>query len=152
MNAALRRACLRHPYANAGTRRRPFAGINIIFAGDLWQLIPVRANAIFSHPYAEGVYGYGEKHILDMFWQRREDSNQKSFELTGDKRTTDPWLQAVLGADRLGAETWEMYCFLACRPVILATIAPIKDTVTCRNCDAIQKEWRDPRCVASQVR
>ena len=93
LNAALRRACLRHPYAKDGTRRRPLGGINIVFAGDLWQPHPVRANAVFSHPYTKGVYNYGEKHILEMFWQHREDSVQDSFELTENKRTTDPWLR-----------------------------------------------------------
>jgi hypothetical protein len=33
---ALRRACQRHPYARGDGRQRPFGGINIIFAGDLW--------------------------------------------------------------------------------------------------------------------
>ena len=47
-----------------------------------------------------------------MFWSREEDSIQQTFELTESKRTTDAWLKAVLRADRIGAETWEMYCFI----------------------------------------
>ena len=44
LDAYLRRACLRHPYARRGNgTRRPFGGINLVFAGDLWQLPPVRA-------------------------------------------------------------------------------------------------------------
>ena len=152
LDAALRRACLRHPYARVGTRHRPFGGINIIFAGDLWQLPPVRANAIFSHPYTKG-YGYGEKHILEMFWQRREDSIQDSFELTENKRTTDPWLQAVLSANRQGKETWEMYCFQHGLPTRNpGSYCPIKDTVTCNDCASLQAAWRDPTSVANQVR
>ena len=153
LNAALRRACLRHPYARDGTRHRPFGGINIIFAGDLWQLPPVRANAIFSNPYTRGTYSYGEKHILEMFWQHQEDSIQTSFELTESKRTTDKWLQAVLAADRRGAETWEMYCFQHGLPTRNpGSYCPFEDKVTCKNCEALQAEWRDPKSVANQVR
>ena len=107
---ALGRACLRHPHSRAGTRRRPFGGINIIFAGDLWQLPPVRAIALFANPYRRG-YSTTEQKIFRMFWKRDEDSIQQTFELTENKRTKDKWLEAVLQADRNGEETYEMYCF-----------------------------------------
>ena len=42
LDAYLRRACCRHPYARIGARRRSFGGINIVFAGDFWQLPPVQ--------------------------------------------------------------------------------------------------------------
>ena len=56
LDVYLRRACARHPYAKRsdGSRKRPFGGINMIFAGDLWQLPPVRATAIFSNPCVQG--------------------------------------------------------------------------------------------------
>ena len=40
-----------------------------------------------------------------------EDSIQQTFLLTEPMRTKDPWLKAVLEADRNGNESWEMYCF-----------------------------------------
>jgi hypothetical protein len=46
-----------------------------------------------------------------MFWRKNEDSIQQTFVLTESMRTADPWLQAVLHADRYGSESWEMYCF-----------------------------------------
>ena len=110
LDAFLRRACARHPHSRRGSHRRPFGGLNIIFAGDLWQLPPVRSNAIFSNPF-KGGYTYNEQQILKMFWQKSEDSIQRTFLLTQSLRTTDPWLQAVLEADRKGEEGWEMYCF-----------------------------------------
>ena len=63
LDAYLRRACSRHPHARIQQRRRPFGGINIIFAGDFWQLPPVRANAIFSNPYRKDQYGMEEMSI-----------------------------------------------------------------------------------------
>ena len=51
LESYLRRACTRHPYARRRDGvRRPFGGINIVFAGDFWQLPPVRAHAIFPTP------------------------------------------------------------------------------------------------------
>ena len=110
LDAALRRACLRHPHSRDGARRRPFGGINIIFAGDLWQLPPVRAVALFANPYRRG-YSSTEQKIFRMFWKRDEDSIQQTFELTENKRTKDKRLESVLQADRNGEETYEMYCF-----------------------------------------
>ena len=112
LDAYLRRACCRHPYARNGRRRRPFGGINIIFAGDFWQLPPVRSHAIFSNPFKRETYSAEEQKMFKMFWDMTdEDCIQRTFLLTEPMRTKDLWLQALLNADRQGAETWEMYCF-----------------------------------------
>ena len=42
IDSYLRRACSRQPFARQGRQERPFGGINFIFAGDLWQLPPVK--------------------------------------------------------------------------------------------------------------
>ena len=112
VDAALRRACLRHPYARAGSRHRPFGGINIVFSGDLWQLAPVKATPIYANPFKK--YTVEEQMIFKMFWRQPEnekDCIQETFALTESKRTTDAWLQQVLKYDREGRESWEMYCF-----------------------------------------
>ncbi|KAG2056727.1 hypothetical protein BDR06DRAFT_879341, partial [Suillus hirtellus] len=31
------------------TRNKPFGGVNVIFAGDLGQLCPLKSNALYSH-------------------------------------------------------------------------------------------------------
>ena len=47
-----------------------------------------------------------------MFWNPGDvDAITDTFVLDKPMRTDDPWLQAVLEADRHGCETWEMYCF-----------------------------------------
>ena len=142
-DAFLRRACQRHPHARANGRRRPFGGINIVFAGDLWQLPPVRASALFSNPYRKG-FSVGEQKIFKMFWQQKDDSILKTFELTQSKRTKDEWLKAVLRADRLGAETWEMYCFIHGLPTRNpGSWNPSTDQVDCGNarCQTLAAEW-----------
>ena len=112
----LRRACKRHPYArrcNVGSNKkaeRPFGGLNFLFCGDLWQLPPVMATAIFSNPTLSN-YPFHVQSIFKMFWRADVDSIQQTFILTQSMRTDDPWLREVLDADRSGAESWELYCF-----------------------------------------
>ncbi len=111
LDAYLRRACCRHPYAKCRGRRRAFGGINLVLAGDLWQLPPVRSHSIFSNPYLPD-YSGEEQMIFKMFWRPTEaNSIQKTFLLTQSMRTQDKWLRSVLNADRYGNESWEMYCF-----------------------------------------
>jgi hypothetical protein len=82
LDAYLRRACCRHPYAKLHRRRRPFGGINIAFLGDFWQLPPVRSHSIFSNPYLSG-YTAEEQKIFKMFWKPKDvDSLHKTFLLT----------------------------------------------------------------------
>ena len=110
----LRRACCRHPYArlSGGRGKVPFGGINIIFAGDFWQLTPVKAHSLFANPFLKKKYSSGEQKILQMFWNGDDqDSIQKTWLLTKPLRSHDAWLNAVLQASRNGEESWEMYCF-----------------------------------------
>ena len=69
LDSFLKAACDRHPVAKDGRRKRPFGGLNIVFAGDLWQLPPVRASAIFSNPFKRRDNS-AEQAALYMFWRR----------------------------------------------------------------------------------
>ena len=111
LDAYLSRACMRHPYAARGRSRRPLGGLNFIFAGDLWQLPPVRAAAIFSNPFKK-TYSFEEQKGLKMFWSKGFDSVAHTFLLTRSMRTKDIWLNEVLHAQRYGSEPWEIYCFM----------------------------------------
>ena len=83
----------------------------MLFAGDLWQLTPVRSHSLFSNPYLTG-YTNEEQKIFKMWWKPDDlDSIQRTFLLTESMRSKDAWLNAVLNANRYGEETWEMYCF-----------------------------------------
>jgi hypothetical protein len=154
LDASLRRACMRHPHSRRlGAHRRPFGGINIIFAGDLWQLPPVRAVAMFANPYRSG-YSIPEQKIFRMFWTRDEDSIQETFKLTESKRTSDKWLLAVLEADRVGVESWEMYCFTHGLPTKNpGSWNPSTDTVDCSSvvCKGLKVRWEQETLGAPRV-
>ena len=111
LDAFLRRAYARHRYGGRGHAQRPFGGINVVFCGDLGQLPPAKAAAIFPNPF-KARYSCEEQKMFKMFWCRGDDSIQKTFELTAPFRSKDMWLNEVLAADRYGRETWEMYCFI----------------------------------------
>ena len=65
----------------------------------------------FSNPFKKG-YGFEEKKIVKMFWKNGEaDRIQKWFVLAIPMRTKGLGLIDVLNADRVGAETWEIYYF-----------------------------------------
>jgi len=122
------KACTRHPYAyrdtQRGRQRRIFGGLNLCFAGDLWQLGPVKDHPIFSFPLykldkddKKIRYLSHEQKMLAMFWDSKKtgyhDGIQRLFELTVPKRnTTDQWLQMVLEESRNGCQSWEVYCFV----------------------------------------
>ena len=55
LDSYLRRVCCRQPFARRGRQQLPFGGLNIIFAGDLWQLPPVKGTAIFADPFHGGL-------------------------------------------------------------------------------------------------
>ena len=155
LDVALRRACLSHPYAKENARPRPFGGINVIFAGDLWQLAPVQGIPIFANPFSDG-REIEEQWILKMFWQKtgragqgNKDGIQKSFTLTESKRTKDPWLQAVLQQDRNGSEDWEVYCFAHGLPTLnpgswLPDHNGQDGSVVCGNnvCKTLRAKWQ----------
>ena len=81
--------------------------MNLLLAGELWQLPHVRASAIFSNPFKAG-YSFEEQKIFNMFWRKGADSTQRTFLLTQSLRTKDPWLEVLLEADRYGRGPWEM--------------------------------------------
>ena len=64
--------------------------------------------AIFHDPFHGGLTTE-EQQIAKIFW-RVSNPIQHVFHLTQGHRTKDPWLKAILEANRFGNETWEMYC------------------------------------------
>ena len=148
------KACLRHPYAFRGGKRqrepRPFGGLNVAFSGDLDQLPPVKDVALYGNPLRklDGTrYEAGEQRMMAMFWEchtKQKDRIHKLFELTEAKRCKDRWHLAILHADRSGAESWEMYCFVHGLPTQNpGTWMPDLDAPTCGDsvCKTLGERW-----------
>jgi len=156
LDSYLRRACCRHLYAKDPTgHKRPFGGINIVFAGDFWQLPPVCSSSLFSNPFLGG-YSVEEQRIFKMFWNRNDrDSIKGVYMLTQSMRTKDEWLQCLLEADRYGRESFEMYCFVHGLPTRhTGSWVPHRDGPTCGNqqCEELgnavwEEQWL--RCAAT---
>ena len=49
---------------------RPFAGINVVFLGDFWQMTPVGEIALMGDPFADRALSKAHAGaILAMFWE-----------------------------------------------------------------------------------
>ena len=90
----------RQKYVAGRTTARPFGGLNVILAGDLWQLAPhgtflaaVPAQLLRSHgvnkklPHA----AYGQQ----LIWGGPKNGIQGVAELVACERTQDEWLRQV---------------------------------------------------------
>ena len=111
----IRKGCQGQFYArNAAGEARAWGGLNLVIGGDWLQLPPVAAKSIFRNPFLKD-YASPERRIRDMFWHLDDETipahPTQLFELTEQVRSTDAWLVAVLAANRVGEESWEMYCF-----------------------------------------
>ena len=98
---------------------RPFAGVNVLLAGDFWQFPAVKATSIFQNPFKEN-QGIQVAQLQKMFWQHNEYNFGHLFELTVEHRCTDPWLSTVLEAARHGTLTQEVWAFLHGFPTLHA--------------------------------
>jgi uncharacterized protein YecT (DUF1311 family) len=85
---------------------------------------------------------------MDMFWncksKRNVDGIQRLFELTEAKRCKDLWHLTVLHQDRLGNETWEVYCFTHGLPTRNpGTWLPQQNAPTCGDvlCIDLARRW-----------
>ena len=67
LDVYLRRACSSQRYAKRFRQQRRFGNIKLGICGDLWQLPPVKSNAIFGNPYKKG-YDFLEQQTYKMFW------------------------------------------------------------------------------------
>ena len=135
----------RCPYAKRKDgSARPFGGVNLSLSGDWWQLPPVKKIGFYSNPFARDME-YTEQLAMAWFWRQTRDSIQGMHEIVQSNRTAeDPWLQEVLSQDRMGCESWEVYCFTHGLPTHnVGTWLPSTITPMCGNaqCEALAAEW-----------
>ena len=122
---------------------RPFAGINILLAGDCWQFPAVKATSIFHNPFKHG-QSVQVANLQKVLWAHDRAHIQQLFELTQEHRCVDPWLSAILHAARHGAVTQEQWAFLHGFPTLHAgSWDPHTDKCSCKKaaCNALAKQW-----------
>ena len=88
--------------------------------------------------------------IKDMFWQLADETIPSTaadlFELAKQVRSKDDWHNVVLAANRLGRETWEMYCFTHGLPTVhVGSWLPNSDIPQCGNhsCRDLDAIWNE---------
>ncbi|CAE7884649.1 TTC28 [Symbiodinium microadriaticum] len=123
---------------------RPFAGVNVIFAGDLWQFPPVKATSLHQNPFAKNVRGAIVQEMQAVFWTNSKDGLTHVFELTKEQRCEDRWLSYVLRGARHGCLSQEAWCCLHGYPTIHAgSWMPWNDQCECKNtaCADLPHRW-----------
>ena len=101
---------------------RPFGGLNVIFAGDFWQLDPPDGGFLGGIPveFIKRARQYQASasvaHGQSLFWGRERGCVQGMTELTECVRTDDEWLFQVQNEVRSGALTEDSYNFLHGQP------------------------------------
>ena len=122
---------------------RPFAGLNVLIAGDCYQFPAVKATSIFQNPFKSG-QSIAVTQLQKILWTHNQANVQHLFELTQEHRCTDPWLSAVLKAARHGVVTQEMWAFLHGFPTLHAgSWNPLTNKCACgvAPCQALAKTW-----------
>ena len=122
---------------------RPFAGVNVVLAGDLWQFGPVKATSITQNPRARKA-GPSVQQMQAIFWSCTADALTHLRELTQEQRCTDAWLSFVLKCARHGNMPEEIWAFLHGYPTQhVGSWNPWSSQAMCKNaaCLALQKTW-----------
>jgi hypothetical protein len=91
------------PFAhNANSALRPFAGVDVLFSGDCWQLPPSDGGYLgeIPHELIENSRKYDPaspviSHGQSLLWSGAKTGVQDVTELTTCERTADEWLRSV---------------------------------------------------------
>eukprot|EP00435_Cladocopium_sp_Y103_P054372 s3057_g17.t1 len=122
---------------------RPFAGVNLLIAGDFWQFGAVKATSIFQNPFAKG-HSIQVANLQKIIWSSGEQGIHQLFELTQEQRCQDPWLSAVLSQARHGNMTQETWSFLHGFPTLHpGSWNPTTNQIDCHNphCATLTAAW-----------
>ena len=73
----------------------------------------MRAKAIFRNPFLKDYLG-PERRMAQLFWglsdEKMPGSAKDLYELRQQNRSQDLWLQAMLAQDRVGQESFTVWC------------------------------------------
>ena len=119
-------------------RLRPFAGVNILFSGDFWQLPSPEGGFLGDLPfeYIQNSRQYHPSpsiaHGQSLMWSGPETGVQGVTELEKCERTDDVWLQSVQEEFREGRLSTDTHAFLHGKPTLLPG-STLNGKVTCKN-------------------
>ena len=122
---------------------RPFAGVNILFSGDFWQLPPPEGGFLGDIPfeYIQNSRQYAPSpsiaHGQSLVWSGPDTGVQGVTELSFCERTDDVWLQSVQAEFRYGKLTKDTHCFLHGKPTLVPG-STLKGHAKCKNTCSIR--------------
>ena len=135
---------------------RPFAGVNILFSGDFWQLPPPEGGFLGDIPfeYIQNSRQYAPSpsisHGQSLLWSGPDTGVQGVTELEVCERTDDVWLQSVQEEFRYGKLTMDTHAFLHGKPTLLPG-SILNGKATCnsdwckkRACEMVELEQNAP--------
>ena len=104
-------------YAKDAAYARPFGGLNVILAGDMWQLPPPRGTFLGDVPWEWLTQCKTKKvaHTIrgqELVWGETSDGIHGVTELVECERTQDIWLQSLQNEARNGALSETNHAFL----------------------------------------
>ena len=94
------------------TRPRAYAGINVCYLGDFWQLPPTGQSHIMSNPFGvTALEDAGVAHIMTRFWRNDSIVESPLQSWSGDGSR----VMSLTQNRRSGADEWFSYILTCCR-------------------------------------
>ena len=133
---------------------RPFGGLNVVLAGDLWQLPPPRGTFLGEVPWEWLTNSRSKKvahtmHGQELVWGSAGQGIQGLTELIECERTRDRWLQTLQQEIRNGALSQTNHAFLHGWPTAVPGSWNGPGDLGCKNPDC--NKLMTSRCPAAKI-
>ena len=141
-------------YGRDSAHARPHGGLNVVLAGDLWQLPPPRGTFLGDVPWEMLTNGKSKKVAQtvrgqELVWGAKEHGVQGVTELRRCERTQDKWLQSLQEQIRDGTLSADNHAFLHGKD----TSVPGSWSGSSLECDnPACKKLMDSKCATDRIR